>query len=361
MKRLNLGPSRTTPSGLSRQLQAKAPEVSIASSQLSLKLSMMLGIASTSMTSRILGAILLMMRDPRKVGHLKALLRRERLSSGWAAKAHPRSRQLSSLDQRPLIANMTSRQMMRMTSHFKNSREAVSVQGLISVLSLVEMVIRNGSLSHKTHGQRLVGSPLLRSGKTKMTLAGVETFLSCLVVVGAEMLAPERVLARVMVAFLPLMVVPLAPLMTKTSIIRKKRRMRKPTRTRMRWKMTSTKTRKIRVTQTSRMRTASISQAVEAPQMSLGSRRLRFLAPMMKMTRKVADSMSLQLSHGLEPPATALRNLRLPKSASKVSQSLKGERMRPKKRPKRKRLSRRTTLAPRVWGASVDLGQSITI
>lgn len=64
---------------------------------------------------------------------------------------------------------MTSIQMMRMTSHIRNSREVESAHGLRSALSLVEMLIRNANLSNKTHGQRPAGSPLLRSGKTKMT------------------------------------------------------------------------------------------------------------------------------------------------------------------------------------------------
>jgi hypothetical protein len=134
LKRLSLGPSKTTPSGLSRQLQAKAPAAFIACSQLSLKLSMMLGIGSTSMTLKILGAIRLTMHDPRKVGRHKALLKRERLSSGWVVGAHPRSQQHSSLGQRPSIENMTSRQMMRMTSHIRSSREVVSARGLTSAL-----------------------------------------------------------------------------------------------------------------------------------------------------------------------------------------------------------------------------------
>ena len=86
------------------------------------------------MTLKILGAIRLTMHDPRKVGRLKALLKRERLSSGWAVGAHPRSRQHSSLGQRPSIENMTSRQMMRMTSHIRSSREVVSALGLTSAL-----------------------------------------------------------------------------------------------------------------------------------------------------------------------------------------------------------------------------------
>ena len=134
LKRPSLGPSRTTPSGPSRQLLAKVPAAFIAYSQLSLKLSMMLGIGSTSMTLKISGAILLTMHDPRKVGPLKALLKREKLSSGWAVVAHPRSRQPSSHGLRPSIESMTSSQMMRMTSHIRNSREVVSAPGLTSAL-----------------------------------------------------------------------------------------------------------------------------------------------------------------------------------------------------------------------------------
>jgi hypothetical protein len=47
LKLQSLGPSRTTLLGLSRQLQAKVPAAFIACSQLSHKLSMMLGIGST--------------------------------------------------------------------------------------------------------------------------------------------------------------------------------------------------------------------------------------------------------------------------------------------------------------------------
>ena len=64
---------------------------------------------------------------------------------------------------------MTRRQMMRRSSLIRNSREVVSALGLRSDLSLVEMLIRNANLSHKTHGLRPAGSLLLRSGKTKMT------------------------------------------------------------------------------------------------------------------------------------------------------------------------------------------------
>ena len=165
-----------------------------------------------------------------------------------------------------------------------------------------------------------------------------------------ETLAPERALVQAKAAFLPLMEVPSAPLMTKIiSTIRRKRKMRKPIRTRMRLTVTPTKMRRTRKTQTSRMRTASISwAAVAAPLTSRGSRRLRCLAPMMRTTRKVAGSMSLPLSLGRVPPATALRSLRQPKSASKVSQSPKGARVKASRRQTSRRLSQRTTLAPRV-------------
>ena len=92
LKRLSLSPPRTTPSALSRPLLARAPAASNAYSQPSLRLSTMLGIGSTSMTSKISGAIRSTTHDPRKVGLLRASLRRERPSSGWAAGAHPRSR-----------------------------------------------------------------------------------------------------------------------------------------------------------------------------------------------------------------------------------------------------------------------------
>ena len=86
------------------------------------------------MTLKISRAIRLTMHDPRKVGPLKALLKRERLSSGWAVAAHPLSQHLNSHGLRPLIENMTSTQMMKMTSHFRNSREVVSALGLTSAL-----------------------------------------------------------------------------------------------------------------------------------------------------------------------------------------------------------------------------------
>jgi hypothetical protein len=83
---------------------------------------------------------------------------------------------------------------------------------------------------------------------------------------------------------------------------------------------------------------------------------------MMRMTRKAVAPMSLPLLLGLVPPATVLRSLRQPKSANKVSQSPKGARVKASRRPISRRLSRRTTLAQRVWAAlAVDLDPSIMI